>query len=99
MVSVSEKHPTYRGPQGDIKHGRRAWMLRIKSRTPEKLFHQKRKRAIATRLKHQAVAKKIVRIENTSRRETIRCLHVSHPTGLYVTDNYTVTHNSDCGFS
>ncbi|MCY4499015.1 MAG: hypothetical protein OXC14_17240, partial [Rhodospirillaceae bacterium] len=94
FVTITDKHPTYTY-KGKKLDGRPAWALRIKSATPEKLFRLKRKRDIASRLKHQSLAKVIVKIEDTGRRETLRCISVSHPTGLYLTDDYTVTHNSD----
>lgn len=95
FVTLTEKHPTYTTADGERLDGRSAWTLRIKSATPSKLFHLRRKREIAATIKHQMMAKKIVTIEDTGRRDTIRCFHVSHPSGLYVTDAYTVTHNSD----
>jgi len=92
FVTVNSKIPKFEY-RGEVKDGRRAWTLRIKSATPAKLFRLKRKRAIAARLKHQSLAKEITDIESVGKQEQ-RCITVSCPSGLYLTNDYTVTHNT-----
>jgi len=93
FATTTEKNPTYTH-KGEKLNGRPAWSIRIKSATPDKLFHLDRKREIAERLEHQSLSKEIVSIEDLGKREDMRCIHVSNPNGLYLADDYTVTHNS-----
>ena len=93
FVTVTNKLPTYTH-KGEKLQGRPAFTLRIKSATPEKLFRLRRKKEIAAQLEHQSLAKEITNITNLHEPQTLRCLSVSHPSGLYLTNDYTVTHNS-----
>ena len=93
FVTVTNKFPTYTYNNEKLQ-GRDAYALRIKSANPESLFHLRRKKKIASEFSHQSLAKEIVDIEDTGCRETMRCINVSHPSGLYLTNDYTVTHNS-----
>ena len=92
FVTLNAKHPTYTH-NGEKRDGRPAWTLRIKSATPEKLFFLHRKRAIAEGRSHQSLAKAIVSIEEWEV-DSGACLTVDHPNGLYMTNDYTVTHNT-----
>ena len=93
FVTITNKYPHFYDSEGNKKHGREAYTLRIKSATPEKLFKLPRKKEMASRLDHQSLSKMIVDIEKVPREHCI-CIQVNHPSGLYLTDNYTVTHNS-----
>ena len=93
FVTVTEKRPSYTH-NGERHEGRPAWTLYIKSATPGKLFHLRRKREIAERLTPQSMAKQVVDIETDVGRMDGRCVQVDHPSGLYLADDYTVTHNS-----
>ena len=92
FVTIADKAPTYTY-KGQTLDGRPAWVLRIKSATPEKLFRLDRKRKIAAELQHQSLAKEITGIEYVGKRPGA-CIQVDHPMGLYLTNDYTVTHNS-----
>ena len=93
FVTIADKHPTYTY-KGEKLQGRPSWTLRIKSATPEELFWLPRKRAIAATLEHQSLAKEITAVEDLHECQTLRCISVSHPSGLYVTEGFTATHNS-----
>ena len=93
FVTICDKKPTYTYRE-EKWEGRDAYTIRIKSATPEKLFRLRRKKYIAARLEHQSLAKEITDIETDIGRDTIRCIQVDHPSGLYLTNDYTVTHNS-----
>ncbi|MCY3986389.1 MAG: hypothetical protein OXF23_05030, partial [Candidatus Dadabacteria bacterium] len=92
-MTITEKNPTFTY-NDEKRHGRKAWTLYIKTDTPEKLFYLKRKKDIARELKPQSMAKVITDIERAGVRIDGRCIQVDHPSGLYLTDDYTVTHNS-----
>ena len=96
FVTASVKHPTYTH-NGEKRDGRTAWTLRIKSATPEKLFFLHRKRAIAEGLSHQSLAKEIVSIEEWGVDSSAH-LTVDHPNSLYLTNDYTITHNTAAPF-
>ena len=93
FVTITNKFPTYTH-KGEKLQGRDAYTLRIKSATPDKLFKLKRKKLLAEQIEHQSLAKEIVDIEDLKEKGTVRCIEVSHPYGLYLTNDYTVTHNS-----
>lgn len=92
FVTITNKAPSY-VYKGEKRQGRPAYVLRIKSATPEKLFRRERKRKIAAELEHQSLAKEIVDVDDAPREDCI-CISVDHPSSLYLTNDYTVTHNS-----
>ena len=100
IVSWSEKSPTYTGSGGEKLEGRTAWCLRIKLPEPEKAFRLTRKRHIAAKIRHQSHGRIIESIEFSHRAEAV-CIQVAHPSSLYVTDDFIVTHNSGllCGLA
>ena len=92
FVTVTDKFPTYTSHEEKVA-GRPAWTVRIKSATPEKLFRLERKKRIAADLDHQSLSKEITDITPIGKLDTT-CIQVDHPSGLYLTNDYTVTHNS-----
>jgi len=47
-----------------------------------------------TQLSGYKYGNKIIEIRSTNRNEQMRCIKVSNPDNLYITDNYIVTHNT-----
>lgn len=92
-VSISTKIPTFLDNAGKKAFGRLAYTLYIRHRKPEKLFRLQRKKEIAQKYKHQ-MFKRVIGIEVTGETFVGRCITVSDPEGLYITNDFTVTHNS-----
>jgi hypothetical protein len=87
IVTTREKHPRFQSGIGAL-----AYTLRIKIRDPKRLFHLSRKQRLAR--EPQSMFRAIVGIE-PSRKAEARCIAVSNPNGLYLTNDYIVTHNTD----
>lgn len=91
-ATVFEKpFPFYRDTNGDKVVCQKAYTLYIKHRDESKLFRLARKKA---RTKPTGnMYRRVVKIE---KKGTVvgRCLTVSHPNGLYITNDFIVTHNS-----
>jgi hypothetical protein len=87
--------PTFRDADGEKKRGRRAWTLHVQGRDTGALFSlaRKRQRCAAFNGGVSAVARRMVSIEPAGR-TVCRCITVDHPNGLYLTDDFIVTHNS-----
>lgn len=92
FVTITDKIPTYTNKGVKLK-GRRHYTLRIKSKTPAKLFRLRRHKEIAATLKPQSHAKVIISIKEAPRADCT-CIQVDNEDGLYLTSDYTVTHNS-----
>lgn len=92
VVTIREKEPTYTY-KGETLSGQTAWTLRIKLREPSMAFHLERKKARCQR-SPQSMFRMVVSIE-PSRIAESQCIRVSHPNGLYLTNDFIVTHNTD----
>lgn len=77
---------------GEYKTGRPAFVVNINIANPEQLFSLGRKkiRALPTKARKKPT---FTTIEPIGVTET-QCISVSHPSQLYITDNYVVTHNT-----
>jgi replicative DNA helicase len=77
---------------GEHKVGRPAFVVNINYASPDQLFSLTRKkiRALPTRGRRQPEFISIL----PSHRTATQCISISHPSKLYITDNYVVTHNT-----
>ena len=82
-------HYTY---GGEYKTDRPAFVVNISFSNPSSLFtlERKKQRAVPTRFVKKPV---ILDIQPTRMAQT-QCISVSHPSKLYITDDYVVTHNT-----
>lgn len=78
---------------GVYKLGLPSFVCNIRHPHGEKFFLLARKSDRAKRGRNSSVSLSVVSVEPTRSAET-RCITVTHPSGLYVTDDYIVTHNS-----
>ncbi|MBI1179123.1 MAG: AAA family ATPase [Alphaproteobacteria bacterium] len=91
VCSTSTKSPHYPGPDGERRSGLTHHVLNIRHSRPRDLVTLKRK---ARRVPEEREAPlTIVSIEPDGEAE-VQCIAVSHPSNLYVTDDYIVTHNT-----
>lgn len=90
-ASKKQKIPHY-SYNGEYKAGRPAFVVNINIASPEQLFSlgRKKARALPTRWPKKPV---LLSIQPTRRAKT-QCIAVSHPSKLYITDDYIVTHNT-----
>jgi hypothetical protein len=88
LVTIRQKDAKDQNGNGSV-----AYTLRLKFRDSQQAFHLERKRALCGR-KPQSMGRVVVGIEPT-RVAAARCITVSHPSGLYLANDYIVTHNSD----
>lgn len=92
IVTVTEKSPTYT-LHGQKLDGLKAYALRIKVRDSSMLFRLERKLARTGR-EPQSMAKYVESIEYSHDAESV-CIAVRHPSSLYITRDFIVTHNTD----
>lgn len=92
--SITTKIPTFTY-KGEKKLGRRAYTVWLKGTGNEQVFSLARKqgRAKAYNGGVSERTRRIVSIE-FSRRAEAKCITVDHPNGLFLTDDFIVTHNS-----
>lgn len=86
----------YRNDAGEIIECRQAWEIYIQTGHNEDLFYLPRKKE-RCRTFHggcSTVQRRMIGIEPVGKEE-IRCITVDHPNGLYLGNDYIVTHNSD----
>ncbi|HKP86660.1 MAG TPA: replicative DNA helicase [Blastocatellia bacterium] len=91
-ATKNKKQPAYTY-KGQHKQGRPSFVVNIAHPEPESLFTlpEKRSRLSATRKRRKMPT--FVSIEPVGQAEA-RCIAVTHPSQLYVTDSYVVTHNT-----
>ncbi len=78
---------------GQRRPGADAWLCKIRHENAEEFFRLKRKSYRAKRSHNLSVRLNLESITPRGVAET-QCICVSHPSRLYVTDEYTVTHNT-----
>jgi replicative DNA helicase len=90
--SLKDRRTTY-AYKGEKKEGRKAFVLNIHHPEPRSLFRLNEKR---NRLpeKYQRAYRPVVTSITPSRVVETQCISVSHPSHLYVADEYVVTHNT-----
>lgn len=93
MCYIGNKEPTYTH-KGQRQQGRTAYILSIRHPNPGELFSlaRKKERALPTQYSDN-LKLRIVSVEFDGEEEC-QCIRVSHPSELYITDHYVVTHNS-----
>lgn len=94
LAKVSRKQPNFTH-RGILKLGRLAFSVNIRTRDPGDLFHldRKRHRAPTEYQYRDALRLRIASVEHIGQKEA-QCITVDHPDHLYITDGYTVTHNT-----
>jgi hypothetical protein len=96
-ATITDKMPTYTY-KGEKLAGRKAYTLYIRMPDNADIFYLPRKRKLAGKYngggKGKVLKRRIVSIE-PSRIAEARCIKVDHPNGLYVTNDFIVTHNTD----
>ena len=90
--SVRARTTTYTD-RGERKAGRRAFVCNIHASAPKSLFSLSAKRGRALAAPRRQWRPVFVSIEPSRATET-QCIAVTHPSRLYVTDDYVVTHNT-----
>ena len=92
-VSVTTKTPTYTY-NGDKKTGQLAYTVWIVAHDPSEFVTVPRKRDRLKLAQHQP-ARQVTAVRKTGRTAQMRCITVDTIDGLYITDDFIVTHNSD----
>ena len=82
---------------GERRQGLDAWVCRIRHKNAETFFRLQRKSSRAVRGRNTTVCLNVSSVE-PSGHEPAQCITVTHPSRLYVTDDYVVTHNSAFAF-
>ena len=90
--TLGDKRTTY-SYQGEKKVSRTAYMLNIHHVEPRSLFRLAEKRDRLPE-RHDRASKPVIVSIVPSRNVPTQCISVSHPSHLYVTDDYVVTHNT-----
>ena len=93
IVTRTEKNPTYTY-NGDKLNGQLAYALRIKMPQPERMFRLSRKQATCSGKVPQSMGRYLESIEYSHDEESV-CIAVRHPSNLYITRDFIVTHNTD----
>lgn len=90
LCSVSEKIP-YAVSDGVRKEGLRHYVCNVRHECADELFTLIRKKRRANRVKPVGLTVKSIEPDDCSE---VQCISVSHPSQLYITDDYIVTHNT-----
>lgn len=98
LASIRAKVPSCTLPSGRKVEGRPAFTVKIRHPNPEALFHLPRKAGRCRRERNVSVRLTVSSVVPCGS-ERMRCITVSHPSSLYVTDDFIVTHNSAVALS
>lgn len=90
VVTIGTKKGKYR-KDGEVVECSLVYELYIKSRKDSDLFSLERKKTLRG---EKEISKRVVSVEMLDDVVWGRCITVSSPSGLYVTEDYIVTHNS-----
>jgi hypothetical protein len=94
---MTREEPTYTQTDGTKGIGKTAYRLSVSGAEKSKLFRLERKRIRLEDYKYNggdtSPGKRIVSVEPTVV-DFARCITVDNPNGLYITDDFMVTHNS-----
>jgi len=94
MVQPSIKHPHYPGARGERLAGRPSWRATLAMPTDFRCFYIRRKAdRVPRHLEPRYRAKWMDTIERDGSEEC-RCITVAAPDGLYLTNDFIVTHNT-----
>jgi len=93
ICSISERIPTFRGKDGEKKKGALSFDLNIRMAERAALFSLPRKADRVPTAENRQQRLTIKTIKFVGEQET-QCITVSHPSKLFITDDYIVTHNS-----
>lgn len=88
-----KKRQTFYTYKGEKKPGLPSWVCMIRHERGHELFALPRKAERARRTGNASVRLNVASVESCGV-ERVRCIAVTHPSHLYVTDEYTVTHNT-----
>ncbi len=91
-ATKNRKQPVY-VYKGERRQGRPSFVINIAHPEPESLFTLPEKRARVSQTRKRRKMPTFVSIEPV-RQEEARCIAVTHPSQLYITDEYVVTHNT-----
>jgi hypothetical protein len=94
VASVSEKAEPRYTYLGEDRVGQKAYIVRIKMPDAGRLFRLERKIERAQKWAPQSMAKYVDTIEYVREEDSV-CIEVQHPSSLYITDGFTITHNTD----
>ncbi|MFA6018491.1 MAG: LAGLIDADG family homing endonuclease [Patescibacteria group bacterium] len=98
-ANITSKIPSFRY-KGERKKGRLAYTVWIKGQSHEDMFSIPRKKARAEQPyngKTGGERGRLITSVRFSRRAEAQCIKISNPSGLYLTDDFIVTHNTDTG--
>ena len=88
-ATLTEKYPTING----VAYGK-SYNVYIQPAGKFVPFRLSRKVERMTPYMHKNLTNKIVAIRETGKQETV-CIKIAHPSGLFVTRDFVVTHNTD----
>ena len=91
--SVRRRTTTFRDAHGERKPGRPAYVCNIQCDAPRHIVSLATKRSRAAEMPRHRRRPVFLSIEPT-RIAATQCIAVTHPSRLYVTDDYIVTHNT-----
>jgi len=95
----STKIGQYRDDDGNVVKCNQVHMLYIQGERTADLFRLSRKKDRAKAFNGgvvQDLGRRVVDIQEVERGDAV-CIKISHPSGLYLTDDFIVTHNTDLG--
>ena len=93
IVKIVEKQ-TFYNYKGEKRKGKLAYNLNIRYKEPHNLFRLSRKKERVKDYQYEnSLRLKIISIEKCGM-EDMKCISIDHPSHLYVTNNYVVTHNT-----
>ena len=95
VASISSRIPVFRGPNGEKKKGQRAYTVSLRLPDNGFLFKSGKKQSRLSASSRGLRGRYIVRVARTGRKVPMKCITLDHPRGLYLTNDFIATHNSN----
>ena len=95
--SISERAPFYKDKKTkDRVYGLISYTLNVRHSAPKNFFHltRKRERVLECHAKGRIKLRRRIKDIKYVGLEQTKCILIDHPSHLYITDNYIVTHNT-----